>query len=83
MDKFIESLITKGTELAVSYAPRLAGAILMFWIGTWLIGHLVKIIRKVSSKREWDATLRNFVVDLANVGLKILLLISVASMPGL
>lgn len=82
MDKFIADLLNQSAKLIVDYAPRLVGAILMFWIGSWLIGRLVKIIRKISGKREWDPTLRNFIVDLANVGLKIMLLVSVASMLG-
>jgi small conductance mechanosensitive channel len=71
------------TGMIISYAPRVIGAILALIIGFWIIGWVTGLLRKTLEKREIDATIRPFLVSLVNVGLKILLLLSVASMFGI
>lgn len=82
MEKFIADMTARCADLVVDYAPRLAGALLLLWVGSMLIRSFLKFINKLAGKREWDPTLRNFMIDLANVALKIMLLLSVASMLG-
>ncbi len=79
MEKRIEQLL----EIATDYAPKVVGALLTLIIGFWIIGWITKGIKKMMAKRGIDETIRPFLGSLINVGLKIMLLLSVASMFGI
>ena len=69
--------------MAMEYAPKLALAIVTLLIGLWVINAFVKFLKKTMTKREADPSLIPFLGSLANVVLKAMLLISVASMVGI
>lgn len=79
MEKYMEQI----KELAVEYAPKLALAIVVLVVGLAIIKRFTKLVGKGMEKRGTDATARNFFKSLINIGLKALLLISVASMVGI
>lgn len=64
------------------YLPKVVGAILVLIIGFWLIGWILRALRAVLERNEVDKSVRPFLVSLANVGLKVMLLISVAGLFG-
>ena len=68
--------------LVLTYTPQLVLALLTLIIGLWVINKTVSYVQsKMDSKV--DATLHKFVGSLVSVGLKGILLISVASMVGI
>lgn len=71
------------TNLAIEYAPKVAGAILTLIIGLWVIGWITNMITRMMSKRGVDETIRPFLSSVVNVGLKIMLLLTVAGMFGI
>lgn len=71
------------TTMVTNYAPRVIGAIIALILGFWIIAWVTGMLRRTLEKRNIDATIRPFLVSLVNVGLKILLLLSVASMFGI
>lgn len=73
--------ITQATTLAFAYAPKLLLAITTLVIGLWLINRFVKVLDSKLSKK--DPTLNKFLCGLISAILKVLLLISVASMIGI
>jgi len=75
--------IKKITDMAIEYAPIVAGAILTLIIGLWIIGIISRMANKIMAKRNVDETIRPFLVSLISVGLKVLLLLSVAGMFGI
>jgi len=77
-----KTIIDQITEMALNYAPQVLIALLSLVVGFWVIGWITKKIAEVMEKSNVDATIRPFLVSLVNVGLKILLLLSVASMFG-
>ncbi len=85
------SLITDNTaeladtaiELGLTYGPNLLLAIITLIIGLWLVNRFVAFTARAMEARSVEATLAGFVRNLANIGLKALLLISVASMIGI
>ena len=79
----IDIYIEQGTSLAVQYAPKLVLAIVTLIVGIWIINAFVKFLRKTMTKREADPSLIPFLTSLANVLLKAMLIISVASMVGI
>lgn len=78
MEKFIETIIAKATE----YAPSVIMALVTLIIGFWLIGWITGLIKNMLDKRGIDPTVRPFLVSLVSVGLKVMLLLSVAAMFG-
>jgi len=87
MDNFstenLQSLMNQGAEMAMLYLPKLILALLTLVIGFWVIGKIVKGTTKVLNARSVEATLQRFLSSLIGVGLKAMLIISVASMVGI
>lgn len=67
--------------LIMTYAPKVLLAIITLIIGMWLINRFVKVLDAKLGKK--DPTLNKFLCGLLSAVLKILLLISVASMVGI
>lgn len=76
------SYMDKIKNFAIGYAPKIAGAIIFYLIGSWIIGKLMSILRKAFLKKEYDASLQTFLLSLVKVVLTILLLISLAGILG-
>ncbi|MCL7461540.1 mechanosensitive ion channel domain-containing protein [Pseudomonas sp. NW5] len=66
----------------LEYSGKLTLALLTLIIGWWLISRLTQRIGRLLGARSIDRSLTSFVGSLANVALKVMLLISVASMVG-
>src|ERR1700744_2044098 len=64
------------------YAPRVVGALRTLAIGLWIIGWLTRLSKRALSSRGLDVSLQSFLSSLMNLGLKILLLVTVAGMLG-
>ena len=79
----LDSLAQSGYEMVLSYAPKLALAIITLMIGLWVIGLLSKLVTASMEKSKVDKTLIPFVNSLISWVLKLLLFISVASMVGI
>ncbi|WP_372986246.1 mechanosensitive ion channel family protein [Marinobacter sp.] len=74
-------LLDQAIALVMTYAPKVVLAIITLVIGMWLINKLIGVLdAKLSQK---DPTLNKFLCGLIGAILKILLLISVASMVGI
>ncbi len=71
------------SKLFTTWAPKVVGALLTLIIGLIVIGMVVNVVRKMLKKRGVDETVRPFLVSLVSVGLKVLLLFSVAGMFGI
>jgi small conductance mechanosensitive channel len=70
-------------ELAMTYVPQLAFAIVVLLIGLWVIKRVIKLMHKGMERSSTEPTLAKFLGNLVSIGLKALLLISVASMVGI
>lgn len=74
-------LLDQGLGMVMNYAPKVLLAVVTLVIGLWLINRLVAVIdRKLGAK---DPTLNSFLCGLISITLKVMLLISVASMVGI
>lgn len=78
----VQDYLARFTDMAIEYAPSVLVAILTLIIGFWIIGWITGILRKTLLKRGVDESITPFLVSLVNVGLKVLLLLSVASKFG-
>jgi small conductance mechanosensitive channel len=79
----IKELLAMSEQYIVSYGGQLLLAILTLIVGFWIIGKLVKGIKKVFEKRGFDETLQPFLIGIISSLLKIMLIISVMTMVGI
>ncbi|KAB7627590.1 mechanosensitive ion channel family protein [Alkalilimnicola sp. S0819] len=75
------ALMERGIALLLGYAPKVLLAIVTLLAGLWLIKRFVNVLDKKLSAR--DPTLGKFLSGVISVALKVMLLISVASMIGI
>jgi len=66
-----------------TYGLKILGAILFFIVGLWIINVITKMISRLMTHRKIDASLQSFLSSMVGVGLKVLLLVSVAGMMGI
>src|SRR5690606_13809138 len=69
--------------LFVNYGSQLLLALVTLLVGWWLIGRVTRAVQALMQRRSVDPTLHGFISTLVNIGLKALLLISVAGMVGI
>jgi small conductance mechanosensitive channel len=79
----IDYILEKTTEIAVTYAPKLVGAILVWIVGGWVIKGLVKTFAKMLEKSKTDESLKPFLKSIINAALRVMLVISVLTMLGI
>ena len=78
-EKHIEHVIS----ILIEYTPRVLGAIIVLIVGLWLIKRLSKLATKSMANRDLDVSLRTFLRSLISVGLKVVLIVTVAGMIGI
>jgi small conductance mechanosensitive channel len=85
MDMNVQELVKLSESwlpVVLEYGGKLTLALLTLLVGWWLVSNLTRRIGVVLEGRGGDRALTSFVGSLANIGLKVMLLISVASMIG-
>ena len=76
----LSELTEKAISLVMTYTPKLLLAILTLVVGLWLVNRFVNLLDHRLGKK--DPTLNKFLCGLISAVLKVMLLISVASMIG-
>ena len=79
----VQALSDKALELLSNYGPKLLMAIVTLIVGLWIIKILVKAFAKGMERSKIEVSLRSFLLSLVRIMLKVMLVISVASMIGL
>lgn len=76
-------LVKTVTNGVVSIALKILIALLIFWIGRWLIRRIRKILNRIMTKREVDVSLRAFLMSLVNITLMLFLIIIIIGVLGI
>ena len=69
-------------SIITAYTPKVVGAILTLVIGFWIVGRITNIAKRTMLRNNLDQSITPFLSSIISVGLKVLLLLSVASMFG-
>ena len=77
----LSELTEKAISLVMTYTPKLLLAILTLVVGLWLVNRFINLLDHRIGKK--DPTLNKFLCGLISAVLKVMLLISVASMIGI
>jgi len=67
----------------MTYGAQVIGAIVVFIIGLYITNWLARVFSKMMTRRHFDISLQSFLSSMVSVGLKVLLLITVAGMLGI
>ena len=65
------------------YGTKVIGAIVVFIIGLYITNWIARMFNRMMTRRHFDISLQSFLGSLVSVGLKVLLLITVAGMLGI
>jgi small conductance mechanosensitive channel len=79
----LEGHIDRTIDRIVEFLPHFASALLVLIIGLWVINRVANIAVKTFEKRHLDVSLRTFLRSLISIGLKIVLIVTVAGMMGI
>ena len=79
IERYIERIIS----ILIEYTPRVIGALLVLIIGMWLIKRLAHVATRSMERRDLDVSLRTFLRSLISIGLKVILIVTVAGMIGI
>ena len=74
--------VEKLMDMAIGYAPKVLMAIVTLIIGFWIIGKITSFIKSALSAKGLDETLNRFLTSIASIGMKVMLLLSVAGQFG-
>ena len=70
-------------DVIANYTPKVISSIIVLLIGLWIINRLARIAEKTMTKRNLEVSLRTFLKSLLSIGLKIILVVTVAGMMGI
>ena len=74
--------INEGYNFIIEFGPKIIGAILIWVIGSWAIKMMLKGLKKVLNKGDYDESLKKFLLNLLKWALKIVLIIVVLGTVG-
>jgi len=77
-----QAYVDQGIEWAVSIVPNLITAIVMFFVGLWVIKFINKMTRRFFVKKDYDETLESFLQSFISITLKALLFVLVITQLG-
>ncbi len=63
--------------IATALAAKVAGAIVLYMIGRWLIGFAIKLVSRVLTARNFDATLQRYIANILSVVLNVVLVVAI------
>lgn len=79
----LEEGLAQATSMVMEYGPKILGALVVWFIGGWVIKALSSGISKAMDRSSVDSTLQPFLKSLMTSLLKVMLVISVLGMLGI
>lgn len=70
-------------EMSLQFGTKLLLAIIVWIVGQWLIKRVVGLVEVAMDKKSVELTLRNFLVSIISITLKVILIVIFASMIGI
>ncbi|MDD3004271.1 mechanosensitive ion channel domain-containing protein [Flavobacterium sp.] len=80
---YINSYTARFIDILIEYSPKLVSALLILFIGLYVIRFINRLIRKIMVSRDLDPTLSKFLADILLWILRVLLFVSVIDKLGI
>ncbi|MCB0503276.1 MAG: mechanosensitive ion channel [Bacteroidetes bacterium] len=82
MNEKIMTSLNAWIEQGMAYAPKVLLALISLIVGFWIAGKVTGILKKKMAKSHIDKDVQPFLASLVSVGIKIMVVLSVASIIG-
>jgi small conductance mechanosensitive channel len=79
----LQKWIDKGYEVIIDFGPKVIAAFLIWIIGSWIIKSTLKGTNKIMDKKDYEVSLKKFLLNLLGWTLKILLILVVLGTLGI
>lgn len=79
----LDVLVSKLIDLSVSLGSKLITALIVFWIGRWIIRKINRVVVNIMEKRRVEASLFSFTRSLIRITLNFILIIILISVLGI
>ena len=79
----ISSYFDRFINMITEFAPSVVSAFVVLMLGLWVITRVGKLAEKAMVRRDLEVSLRTFLRSLISIGLKIILIVTVAGMIGI
>ncbi len=79
----LQKWIDKGYELIIDFGPKVIAAIVIWIIGSWIIKIMLKGVTKAMDKKDYEVSLKKFLLNLLRWALKIILFVVILSTVGI
>ena len=79
----LDTLVNKLIDLSVSFGSKLLVALLVFFIGRWIVKKLNRLVINILTKRHVEASLATFTKSLVSITLSFTLVIIIISVLGI
>ena len=79
----IDELLTRLVNSSVTFVINLAIAIIVFYVGRWIINKLYNLVSRVFVKRRLDQSLATFVLSMVRIVLYFILIVTVIGILGI
>lgn len=79
LNSYVDAVI----QSLVDYTPKIISALVVLIVGLWVVKRIARLSEKAMTKRHLDVSLRTFLRSLISIGLKIILIVTVAGMVGI
>ena len=79
----LQDFIDRMAQSAVNFAINVALAIVVFYVGRFIIRRIVKLIQTVFLRRQIDKSLSSFIVSLVNIVLYFILIVTIIGILGI
>lgn len=78
----LQKWIDSGYDLLIFYAPKVIAAIIIWMVGLWIIRLILKTIKRTMEIRDYEISLKKFLMNLVTWVLKIVLIVVVLGTVG-
>jgi small conductance mechanosensitive channel len=79
MNEFASTIPAQLTDIGV----KILGAIILWFVGRWVIGFVDKVVIRALEKNPMDATLKRWISSILTIGLNIFLVIAILNVFGI
>lgn len=82
-DSIHQKFTVKAYDWMVNLGPKILLAVIIFFIGQWVIRLLNRALGKILSFKRFDASLRPFILNLLQVALQVILVLGIMQILGI
>lgn len=75
--------ITQLENMLIEHGLNIVLALITLILGFWIVKKVVKLLNKITEKREFDAALKHFLNSFVSISLKVLVVITAAGVAGI